>query len=151
MIYKPYILSIDPGLTSGVALVQRDPLKLLRSDELDWQNTARFVDTALREFGGEHVDVVLEKFTITTQTAKNSQQTWSLEVIGMCRLMAMAHGAGAITLQSPADAKTFASNMRLKNLELWHVGGDGHANDALRHVVLRLTRTGWKDSRLLLT
>lgn len=151
MTYKPYVLSIDPGQTSGVALVRREPLELMRSDELNWENTCKFVDTALREFGGENVDVVIERFTITQQTAKNTQQTWSLEVIGMCRLMAMAHGAGAITLQTPADAKTFASNMRLKNLELWHVGGAGHANDAIRHAILRLTRTGLKDSRLLLT
>jgi len=134
---------------SGVSVVRREPLELIRSDELDWIHTARFVDTALREFGGENVDVVLEKFTITAQTAKNSQQQWSIEIIGMCRLLALAHGAGAITLQTPADAKSFVSNTRLRDLELWHVGGAGHANDSLRHVVLRLSRTGWKDSRLL--
>lgn len=146
---KPYVLAIDPGLTSGVSLVQREPLTLLKSDELEWAATARFVDTALREFGGENVDVVLERFTITQQTAKNSQQTWSLEIIGMCRLLSLAHGAGQITLQSPADAKRFSTNPRLKSLGLWHVGGGGHALDSLRHVVLRLTRTGWTDSRLL--
>lgn len=149
MKYKPYLLAIDPGETSGVALVQREPLLKMRTDELDWQNTCRFVDEALREFGGENVEVIVEKFTINANTHKKSPQPWSLEVTGMCRLMAMAHGSGAITLQTPADAKSFVSNTRLRDLEMWHVGGGGHANDALRHVILRLARSGWKDSRLL--
>ena len=147
---KPYILACDPGESSGLCLVRRDPFELLWSDELDWIHIARKVDETLRELGGENVDVVCERFTITAQTAKNSQQGISLEVIGQVRLLASAHGAGQITLQSPADAKKFASNPRLRALEAWHVGGGGHALDAIRHAILRLTRTGWTDSRLLL-
>lgn len=149
---KHYILTVDPGLNSGVALFFRDDaneVALLESDELDWQNTARFVDETLRKHGGDDVDVVVERFTITTATAKNSQQTWSLEIIGMIRLLALAHGAGELTLQSPADAKRFSTNTRLKALGFWHVGGGGHALDAIRHGVLRLTRNGWGDRRLL--
>ena len=149
MTHKPYVLAVDPGETTGLALVKREPLELMRTAEENWENAARFIDTALRELGGENVDVVVEKFTITSQTGKKSQQPWSLEVTGMCRLLAFMHKAGAITLQTPADAKSFSSNTRLRDLDLWHVGGGGHANDALRHVVLRLTRTGWRDSRLL--
>ncbi len=149
---KHYILAVDPGLTSGICLFRRtddNEVELVWSDELDWIGTTRKVDEVLREFGGADVDVVVEKFTITVQTAKNSQQTWSLEIIGMIRLLTMAHGAGVLTLQSPADAKRFSTNPRLKSLDFWHVGGGGHALDAIRHAVLRLTRTGWSDRRLL--
>jgi hypothetical protein len=149
---KHYVLAIDPGLTTGICLIKRtddNDIELLWSDELDWINTARRVDETLREYGGADVDVVLERFTITQQTAKNSQQQWSIEIIGMCRLMSMAHGAGEITLQAPSDAKRFASNPRLKAVDLWHVGGGGHALDAIRHGLLRLTRSGWSDRRLL--
>jgi hypothetical protein len=149
---KEYILSVDPGLTSGIALIKRDrddKLELIETAEEDWIGTARFVDTVLREHGGDNVDVVVERFTITQQTTKNSQQQWSIEIIGMIRLLAHAHGAGDITKQSPADAKRFATNSRLKNVGLWHVGGGGHALDALRHALLRLTNLGWRDSRLL--
>ena len=147
---KPYVLSCDPGESSGLCLVRRDPFELVWSDELDWVHNARKVDETLRELGGENVDVVCERFTITAQTAKNSQQGISLEIIGQVRLLALAHGAGQITLQSPADAKNFSSNARLRALGTWHVGGGGHALDAIRHAILRLTRTGWTDSRLLL-
>ena len=149
---KHYIIAVDPGLTSGICLFHRtddNELSLVWSDELDWVNTTRKVDEVLREHGGADVDVVVEKFTITVQTAKNSQQTWSLEIIGMIRLLALAHGAGELILQSPADAKRFSSNPRLKALDFWHVGGGGHALDAIRHGVLRATRKGWSDRRLL--
>lgn len=147
---KPYILSIDPGELSGVALVRRDPMELIESDELDWIETSRFVDAKLRELGGENVEVVVERFTITVQTAKNSQQGISLEMIGIMRFLAYVHKAGAIVLQSSADAKNFCTNPRLKAVGLWHVGGEGHALDALRHALKRLVDTGWSDSRLLL-
>ncbi len=150
---KHYIICTDPGLVSGICLFKRtddNEVELVWTDELDWLHTARKIDETLREYGGDDVDVVLERFTITQQTAKNSQQQWSIEIIGMARLLAVAHGAGEITLQSPADAKRFSTNARLKALDFWHVGGGGHALDALRHAVLRLTNTGWKDSRLLL-
>ncbi len=142
-------MAIDPGLATGVALFSREPFALIESEEHDWIGTARWADTKLRELGGENVDIVLEKFTVTQQTAKNSQQLWSVEIIGMLRLLSSAHGSGAITLQSPGDAKKFSTNPRLKSLGTWHVGGEGHANDAIRHGILRLSRTGWKDSRLL--
>lgn len=149
---KHYAYVCDPGLTSGVALFHRsddNEVSLVWSDELDWQHTVRRLDETLREHGGSDVDVVLERFTITQQTAKNSQQQWSIEIIGMCRLLALAHGAGEINLQSPADAKRFSTNPRLKQLGFWHVGGGGHALDAIRHGVLWFTRHGWGDKRLL--
>src|ERR1044072_5325358 len=110
---KHYLYVVDPGLTSGVALFYRsddNEVELKWSDELDWQNTARRLDETCREYGGNDVQVIVERFTITIQTAKNSQQTWSLEIIGMMRLLALAHGAGELTLQSPADAKRFCTN-----------------------------------------
>lgn len=153
MIHKPYVLACDPGLLSGLCLLRRDPFGLEWSDELEWVENARKVDETLRTLGGENVDVVAERFTITVQTAKNSQQGISLEVIGQLRLLSLAHGAapnGEISLQSPNDAKNFVTNPRIRALGVWHKGGHGHALDAIRHGVLRLTRTGWQDSRLLL-
>lgn len=149
---KHYVWVCDPGLTSGVALFRRtddNDAELIWSEEYDWVHTTRSLDQTLREYGGEDVQVVVERFTITVQTAKNTQQGWSLEIIGMIRLLAFAHGAGEIDLQSPADAKRFCTNTRLKALGFWHVGGGGHALDALRHGVLWFTRHGWSDTRLL--
>ncbi len=149
---KHYVFVCDPGLTSGVALFHRtddNQIEVVWSDELDWENTARRCSETLREYGGDDVAIVAERFTITAQTAKNSQQTWSLEIIGMLRLLALMYGADPLDLQSPADAKRFCTNTRLKALDIWHIGGGGHALDALRHGVLWFTRHGWSDRRLL--
>jgi hypothetical protein len=53
-----------------------------------------------------------------------------------------------IIFQSPADAKAMFSNEKLKKLEFWHKGGEGHALDAIRHAVLRLVKIGWIPTKL---
>jgi hypothetical protein len=40
------------------------------------------------------------------------------------------------------------SNEKLKKLEFWHKGGEGHALDAIRHAVLRLVKIGWIPTKL---
>jgi hypothetical protein len=63
----------------------------------------------------------------------------------------MDHGrmADDIYFQSPADAKAMFANDKLKKLEYWHRGGEGHALDSIRHGLLRLVKSGWKPVRLL--
>jgi hypothetical protein len=39
------------------------------------------------------------------------------------------------------DAKNMFPNKALKILKFWHVGGAGHALDAIRHALLALVRT----------
>lgn len=150
---KPYVLTVDPGLANGVALVQREPMEKIWSDELDWKGTYRKVNNTLHELGGENVDVVVEKFIITPNTGKLSQAPWSLEVIGQMRALAWLHGCtgadGSITLQKSGDALDFAPNSRLRAVGLWHRGGAGHAKVALKHALLFLVNTGWRDPRLL--
>jgi hypothetical protein len=40
-------------------------------------------------------------------------------------------------------------NPALKHLGIWHKGGEGHANDAIRHGLLALVKTGWIPKELL--
>jgi hypothetical protein len=54
-----------------------------------------------------------------------------------------------IYFQSPADAKAMFDNPKLKKLDYWHKGGEGHALDAIRHGLLRLVKIGWKPLDLL--
>lgn len=153
MTEKPYVLAVDPGLTNGVCLVSRDPLENLWSAELDWKELYRQVNTKLHEFGGENVDVVVEKFIITPNTGKLTQAPWSMYVIGQMMALAWQHGCtgkdGSITLQKAGDAMEFAPNSRLRALGLWHKGGAGHAKVALKHALLFLVNTGYRDPRLL--
>ena len=146
----PRVIAVDPGLLSGVALFTRngDSIELTYSGELTWTELG---DWAESELGVNPADtaVVCERFTITDKTAKNSQAPWSLECIGMMQWLAYRHGAGDFTLQLVSEAKNMFPNETLKNLDIWHRGGEGHARDAIRHGLLYALKSGWRDARLL--
>jgi hypothetical protein len=145
------VVAIDPGLVTGICAVDmvlgddgNRRLVVAASAETDFLRTGRMLQTLLLESDPETTGIVMERFTITAKTAKNSQAPWSLEVIGMCRWIAdeqFGGRFGEIVMQGPAEAKRMIPNELLRAAEVWHVGGAGHANDALRHAVYRFVRT----------
>jgi len=153
---KRFILAVDPGKLSGVCLFSietgHEP-ELLWSGEYDESNFAVPVREAIMEadLGGSVLEVACERFTITAQTAKNSQAPYSLEQIGVLKhLIRESNGtASPIVYQGPVDAKRLFPNDALKKLDYWHRGGEGHALDAIRHGLLYLAKHGWTPRRLL--
>lgn len=146
------VLAVDPGLLSGVAIFDfaaPDQATLAHSAELPWHELGELAEAEIAEHGAS-LAVVCERFTITAKTAQNSQAPWSLECIGMLQWLAYKHGAGDFTLQAVNEAKNVFPNERLKALDYWHRGGEGHARDAIRHGLLFLLTHGWRDPRLLL-
>jgi hypothetical protein len=151
-----YVLSIDPGKASGVALLAWDQTeenpKVIISKELQPEDFATPIETILNSYRNtESLTVVCERFTINAQTVRNSQAPYSLEQIGVLKHLCRTnmYDPEKIIFQSPADAKAMFPNEALKKVEAWHVGGEGHANDAIRHALLRLVKTGWKPRVLL--
>jgi hypothetical protein len=61
-------------------------------------------------------------------------------MIGVARFVALRKSAEFV-LQSPADAKRFATDARLDVVE-WREPGQDHFNDACRHLMLFLCKTG---------
>lgn len=150
---KKYVLSVDPGKATGMALFSfsagEEP-ELIWSKELQQNEYAEPIRSVLRDID-VNVDIVCERFTINAQTVRNSQAPFSLEQIGILKqcLMDAGRPADDIYFQSPADAKAMFTNQALKKLEYWHKGGEGHALDAIRHGLLRLVKLGWKPVKLL--
>jgi hypothetical protein len=151
-----YVLSIDPGKASGVALLSWDGTdgnpNILLSKEVQPEEFAIPVETLLNSYKNEDsLSVVCERFTINAQTVRNSQAPYSLEQIGVLKHLCRTnmYDPERIIFQSPADAKAMFPNEALKKVGAWHVGGEGHANDAIRHALLRLVKTGWKPRVLL--
>lgn len=152
--YK-YVLAVDPGKATGLALFSREsdsePVlewsKEVQQEEFAEAVRAVMWDPTIRP----HLDVVCERFTINANTVKNSQSPFSLEQIGILKQCMLDNGRPVddIYFQSPADAKAMFDNPKLKKLEYWHRGGEGHALDAIRHGLLRLVKIGWKPVRLL--
>jgi hypothetical protein len=150
---KKYILSVDPGKATGMALISletgSEPV-LEWSGELQQEEYAGPIRGYLEAFGAD-LDIVCERFTINAQTVKNSQAPYSLEQIGILKqcLFDAGRSAEEVSFQSPADAKAMFPNPALKSLGYWHKGGEGHALDAIRHALLRAIKLGWKPIRLL--
>jgi hypothetical protein len=150
---KQLIISVDPGKATGVAVFQfvkgEEPI-MLESAEVDFYSFAPWVREWLAYYfageGGEsEVRIVCERFTINAQTVKNSQAPFSLEEIGVLKQIMLDYNLNPDTLkfQSPADAKAMFDNSKLKKLEYWYRGGEGHALDAIRHGLLLMVKLGW--------
>ena len=151
-----YILSVDPGKASGIALLSlalgEEP-KIIMSGEYQMREYAKPIREAIAAAYLKKVelDVVCERFVINAQTVRNSQAPYSLEQIGILKQIMLDEGLDpdSIFFQSPSDAKGMFDNPKLKKLEYWHKGGEGHALDAIRHGLLRCVKLGWKPIRLL--
>jgi hypothetical protein len=150
---KQLIISVDPGKATGVAVFQfvkgEEPV-MLEAAEVDFNSFAPWVRNWLDYYfagTGEESDIhmVCERFTINAQTVKNSQAPFSLEEIGVLKQIMLDYSINPDTLkfQSPADAKAMFSNLKLKKLEYWYRGGEGHALDAIRHGLLHMVKLGW--------
>jgi hypothetical protein len=150
------ILSVDPGKVSGVCLFKwedgAEPEILWSGEYQQHEYADRLRRAFLYARGTEtRIEVVCERFIINAQTVKNSQAPYSLEQIGILKQVMLDHGRVPedIYFQSPADAKAMFNNEKLKKLEYWHRGGEGHALDSIRHGLLRLVKSGWKPLKLL--
>lgn len=150
-----YVLAIDPGKVTGIALFSREGAQ---EPVLEWSGEVEQEDFAevIRGFlwapeKRYNLDIVCERFIINAQTVRNSQAPYSLEQIGILKQCLFDNGrtANEILFQSPSDAMGMFTNEKLKKLGYWHRGGGGHALDAIRHALLRLVKSGWKPVALL--
>ena len=150
------ILAVDPGKASGISLFEYqeglDPV-MLWSGEYQQHEYAFPIRKAFAysQSKGARLEVACERFTINAQTVKNSQAPYSLEQIGILKQIMMDFGRvpDDIYFQTPADAKAMFSNEKIRKLDYWHRGGEGHALDSIRHALLRLVKSGWIPKKLL--
>lgn len=136
-----YILAIDPGLATGVGLMDvsdpGNPIKLW-TKEVDIIEFYNLVPGIIEEYADQDLMVVCENFIITVATAKKTQSPWSLNLIGIVQYFCYMNNV-PVYLPKPAE-REFTSNEMLRHFGLWHVGGAGHANQAMRHGFAYLAR-----------
>lgn len=143
-----YIFAVDPGKATGLSFFEWDKSSgehptMLWSKEVQFEEFVVVCRETLQNF--PDAVVVCEKFTITVETAKKSQAPFSLECIGALKLLMLDTGRSVadLHLQTPADAKKMFDNPKLKKMNYWHRGGEGHALDSIRHGLLAMVRLGW--------
>lgn len=134
------VIGIDPGLATGlvsIAIDEEGNLSDVEALELDQMGLGHYMETVYGQWRtlGIRPTVVIESFTITAATAKNSPAPWSLENIGVVRYFCGKAGFDLV-FQTPAQAKRLATDDILKASGLYFKGNGfkGHANDAARHV-----------------
>lgn len=150
------VLAIDPGKTTGQAILERrrdgtyHQIRLLDSVETKDGATIQYVRDAFEKYGlpenpsSPRMRVVVESFIINARTmAKSQEVSHALRTIGAIEQACRDYGypLEAIAWQRPDQKKAFP-NERLKRLEFWHKGGGGHALDGIRHGLIYLTGTG---------
>lgn len=146
---KHLVIAVDPGKATGLSafsFVKGEEPVMLDSFEAQFDTFAPWIRKWLvdaSDFDAFHI--VCERFTINAQTVKNSQAPFSLEEIGVLKQLMLDEriDPDEIIFQSPADAKAMWDNAKLKKLEYWHKGGEGHALDSIRHGLLFIIKLGW--------
>lgn len=140
------IISIDPGKVSGVAVWSPED-RAFTAFEYDVLDTIEFVTAAYkltrelaRPFPG--IEIVSEKFTISERTIKTALSLDALDINGWLTIQCQRWGV-PYKQQTPAQAKSFATDDKLKALDWYERTKDGHANDAARHLVVYL----WSEHR----
>lgn len=135
-----YVLGVDPGKKTGIAMWEAMPGHLAYTAELDQIDFCSWADRFLSVPGGGKGSIIVACESYTMGTAVRSPAPWSLEVIGTLRYLCHKHEQH-FRLQTPVDAKNFASNDKLK-LAGFYVVGQEHARDAARHLLLALVQLG---------
>ncbi len=141
-----YILGIDPGKATGIAIYQRDRDRLLST----------IIEGGIEGFAAwyhsivlaepEWYEVVIEKFSIMESTAEKTRQYDALYINGF---VLGSNGIYGIPTEQHlvSNVKKFATNKKLKNLG-WYKPGAGHDNDAARHVLAYVSKFPWAQDLL---
>lgn len=146
---KHLVIAVDPGKATGLSVfsfIRGEEPEMLESFEAQFDTYAPWIRKWIETRGEyDHLHIICERFTINAQTVRNSQAPYSLEKIGVLKQIMLDFDIDPDTLilQSPADAKAMWDNPKLKKLEYWHKGGEGHALDSIRHGLLYLVKLGW--------
>lgn len=141
------ILGIDPGLTTGAAIIEWDgqlPLthrtvEILSLEQVDFDDIGCWIQATLPTV--DHV--AAERYQITARTARLSRQYEALYTLGgvVCALQVMATRDGEAPefhLSPASTAKAAWTNDNLRAAGLYEpTTGARHARDALRHALLR--------------
>lgn len=133
------VLTIDPGGVTGLAEWMDGEFR-----SFEWGGGYRgFAQMWLLDMQSsrltEYDCVVIEKFTIMASTLHKTREYDALYIIGL--VLSTCDFLGVhVMLQTPAQAKTFATDTKLKALGWYDSSPGGHKNDATRHLVSFLAR-----------
>lgn len=142
------LMGVDPGGMTGVALC-RFPSgtgdiiedRIFEANELPPMEAIDWVDEVLKHRGKEEVHLLVEAYTVTSNTVRHARQYDALEVIGATKWLCYKEANVTWKLQTPASRKV-VSNDVLHNLDMYKGSKDKHMIDAAKHLVLGALKLG---------
>jgi hypothetical protein len=129
----PAVVWFDPGLISGWARLTGDVFSSGEGNFIDIGDVVAWHCAQENE-----VSFGWERFDITPATYQMRGSSWSLEVIGVIRWLALEADQKILDPQSRESRLMVQENL-LKAVR-WHKPGLGHANDAARHLLAWLVK-----------
>lgn len=125
------VIGCDPGKITGLALYSEDVLTRLAVSFIDVAPTLEvWLDTDVPTHIG------IERFVITRNTARKTQQTDALKVSGIVESLVLHSGIHTVTYQNMSAAKRFGSPTLMRKLGWWSTGHHAtHKNDATSQVL----------------
>ena len=140
-----WIFAVDPGLITGWAVwdVQAEQPPVAGQLALE-----EFEDKAadIIAHGSPEAHLVVERYTVTSATAKKSPQPEALLITGALEYIARVGRGWGWSRQQPDEVMHLVPDWRLRRLGWYIKGAAGiHANDALRHVAFYASRRSWLE------
>src|SRR5262245_42101030 len=130
-----HVLGCDPGTITGFAFFTCGRLAQHAVGFHEVEDNLRAWLTAYTQ----PLVVAVERFVITRNTAKKTQQTDALKLSGVVQSVAERHPGVTFTYQNMSDAKKIGQPALLRSLGWWRTGLYAtHMNDAAAHVVKAL-------------
>lgn len=126
------VFAYDPGLVTGWACYEPATQAFVSGQVPGRHDFYRQFEQSIA-YGGT-IEVVGEKFVITGRTATLTAQYDALYINGTVDYLAEKLGF-PFELQTPREAKAFATDTKLKALGWYKPTKGGHANDATRHLL----------------
>lgn len=127
------VLAVDPGGVTGLAVYDAgtDTFRSWQADSYE-----QVVQDVRDECLSGLTRLVVESFVIRSNTHKLDPVAFALttDLIGACRYIAYERGV-PFSKQSPAEAKSFSTDDKLRRLGWYSPTPGGHANDATRHLL----------------
>lgn len=144
-----YIIGVDPGTSMGICALQLVEDRAIKSHFLqtDVSTAVNWLEETLYAVSESPVGVLIacERYTVTPETGKRTQQPTALQAIGVVKLMVERYGV-RLVMMPPGDVKAFAPNAVLKRLGFYTTPAEvqkhdaNDVNDAARHATLALAR-----------
>lgn len=125
------IIALDPGVTTGVCIYEKGNI------------TKAFTGQANHEvlydllFSYQPDTIVYERFDYRPH--QPAADLYPVELIGVIKLYCQRNGVKAIPQKQLKGHRGFWTDDKLKALDLYKVGEQGHSNDATRQMLYYLT------------